>query len=76
MGENKCMMRLAYPWTSGNYVIRIEVQIKSVLIEDILEYLDDLKSEDILSHIVSDFEDACLPVHIRGRIGLLGLRVG
>ena len=59
--------RQTYTSGSGNHSIRHKVEVQTESIIDVLEELDDLEGQHILTHIIPNLEYAPLPQGTVGR---------
>ena len=60
------------PTGCSNHSVGYKVQVKPHPLEDILEDLDDLQSQNILPDVVSHFEDTGLPDATLQQLGGVG----
>lgn len=60
-GSTAPVMEGTHPWSCSGHPIWKEIQIEAYAREDILEHGNDLQSEDILTTVIANLENSCLP---------------
>ena len=54
--------RITYIWRGCDHTVGIQKERQAHALKDTLEEVDDLQRQHVLAHVISNFEDACLPV--------------
>jgi hypothetical protein len=52
---------ITYPWHGSDHFVGEQIKVKAVVLENVLEKLDDLQGQHVLTAVIADFKNGRLP---------------